>query len=639
MSAAVSLHVLGPARITIDGSAAPAELLWRKHLALLVYLARSPRRARTREHLIGLLWSERDEKSARHSLSEALRVFRRVLGDERIHADVDQVSLADGAASLDCDELADRAAASDWAAAARLVSGEFLEGLSVPDANEFETWMAGERLLWRARSVEALTNWAEAQLAAAETAGARGSALKALELEPTAEPAARAAIRALALAGDRAGALAIADRLTSALREQLSTEPAPETRRLVERVREARVGQRVLATPSGARPRAPLIGRSAEVARLTAAWERARGGLAGIVLIEGEPGEGKTRLLDELLDRARLEDAAVATCRAVPSDARVAWAGLGGLLSGGLGTAPGIAGVSGAALQALSTLCPALEVQYKSPDSTTGMDPQQAFSAALRSVSDEQPVLLALDDAEDLDAETAGALPQLARSSAGRRVLIVVGVGMGGGEQRLAWLDGLRAQIGRGIAGDVIRVGRLDRAAIGAVARWWLPRYAADEIERIVRRVERDSAGVALLATAMLEAVALGYRISPDAPAWPGAQQTLVDTLPGDLPPAVVGAVCLRVRQVAEPAQTILAAAAALGERFTSDDLERATGHTGGEVERALDRLEWDRWLTVDARGYTFAAPIERAILLQEMVTPGQVRRYRERGIPPTSKT
>jgi DNA-binding SARP family transcriptional activator len=635
MPAAVSIQVLGPARISIDGSPAPAELLWRKHLALLVYLARSPRRARTREHLVGLLWSERDEKSARHSLSEALRVFRRVLGNARIHADVDQVSLADGAVSLDCDELADRAAVRDWAAGARLVSGEFLEGLSVPDANEFETWMAGERLLWRARSVEALTKWAEGQLAAAETAGARESALKALELEPTAEPAARAAIRTLALAGDRAGALAIADRLTRALRERLGTEPAPETRRLVERVREARVGQRVLATPSGARPRAPLIGRSAELARLVTAWERARGGQTGMVLIEGEPGEGKTRLLEELLDRARLEDAAVASCRAVPADARVAWAGVGGLLSGGLGTAPGIAGVSGAALQTLGTLSPALEMQYRSSDRATEMDPQQAFSAALRSVSDEQPVLLALDDAQDLDAETAGALPQLARNCAGRRVLIVVSVGMG--EQRPAWLDGLRAQIGRGIAGDEIRVGRLDGAAIEAVARWWLPRYAPEEIARIVRRVERDSAGVALLVTAMLEAVALGYRISPDAPAWPGVRQTLVDTLPGDLPPAVVGAVCLRFRQVAEPAQPVLAAAAALGERFTSGDLERATGLAGGEVERALDRLEWDRWLTVDARGYTFTAPIERAILLHEMVTPGQVRRYRERGIPPNS--
>src|SRR6266480_3416791 len=90
--------VPGPVRVTVAGADAPAELLWRKHVALLVYLARSPRKSRTREHLISLLWSDRGERQARHSLSEALRVLRRALGDERLVADVDQVRLAADAA-------------------------------------------------------------------------------------------------------------------------------------------------------------------------------------------------------------------------------------------------------------------------------------------------------------------------------------------------------------------------------------------------------------------------------------------------------------------------------------------------------------------------------------------------------------
>jgi hypothetical protein len=91
----------------------------------------------------------------------------------------------------------------------------------------------------------------------------------------------------------------------------------------------------------------------------------------------------------------------------------------------------------------------------------------------------------------------------------------------------------------------------------------------------------------------------------------------------------VIGAVCLQFRQLPYAAQLVLGAAAALGERVDGPALVRATGLERAGVDLALDRLEWDRWLASDARGYAFAAPIVRAILLQEMVSPGQARRYR----------
>src|SRR5438046_7530210 len=157
----VYCRVLGPARVTVDGADAPPELLWRKHLALLVYLARSPRRSRTREHLVGLLWSDRDERQARHSLSEALRLFRRILGDEQVHADVDQIRLGADAVTLDCDRFVESCGRGDWQAAAALVEGDFLEGLAVPGANEFESWLGVERVRWRSQALEALVRYAE----------------------------------------------------------------------------------------------------------------------------------------------------------------------------------------------------------------------------------------------------------------------------------------------------------------------------------------------------------------------------------------------------------------------------------------------------------------------------------------------
>src|SRR5205085_11440257 len=128
-----------------------------------------------------------------------------------------------------------------------------LEGLALPGENGFETWLGAERALWRARGLDALVRSAEARLARGDTAEATRAALGAVGLDPTSEPAARAAMRALALAGDRAAALRVAERLARALRDALDAAPSPGLARLVARGRAARVGPRVLAAP----PQAP----------------------------------------------------------------------------------------------------------------------------------------------------------------------------------------------------------------------------------------------------------------------------------------------------------------------------------------------------------------------------------------------
>src|SRR3989449_6604133 len=228
--APVLCRVLGPVRVSIAGADAPPELLWRKHVALLVYLARSPRRSRTREHLTCLLWNDRDERPARHSLSEALRVLRRALGDEGVVADVDQVRLAPDAVTLDCDRFAELCERSEWTSAAGLVDGEFLEGLAIPEANDFENWLAAERALWRAQALEALVQGVAADLARGDAAAAARVGLRAVALDRTSEPAARAALRALSLAGDRAAALRVAAQLAHALHDMLGTAGSGETR-------------------------------------------------------------------------------------------------------------------------------------------------------------------------------------------------------------------------------------------------------------------------------------------------------------------------------------------------------------------------------------------------------------------------
>ena len=112
----IRCRTLGTVEITVDGQPPPPQLTWRKHLALLIYLGRSPRLRRSRDHLVGLLWPEKGETAARHSLNEAIRVIRRVAGDDALISEGGQIRLVSSSVEFDVDELSRMVAARDWAA-------------------------------------------------------------------------------------------------------------------------------------------------------------------------------------------------------------------------------------------------------------------------------------------------------------------------------------------------------------------------------------------------------------------------------------------------------------------------------------------------------------------------------------------
>ncbi|HEX5005068.1 MAG TPA: hypothetical protein VFV65_07115, partial [Gemmatimonadales bacterium] len=157
----IALRLLGPVEVSVDREGPPPELLWRKNLALLTYLALSPRQGRSREHLTALLWGEKPEPAARHSLNEALRIIRRSAGDQALDTDATTVRLRADAVELDTTVFAAHEHAGEWEAAAALVRGLLLEGLAVPDTSAFEDWLTAERGQWQRRSITALGNAAE----------------------------------------------------------------------------------------------------------------------------------------------------------------------------------------------------------------------------------------------------------------------------------------------------------------------------------------------------------------------------------------------------------------------------------------------------------------------------------------------
>lgn len=626
----IRARTLGVLELAADEGEVPPELHWRKNSALLVYLALSPHRTRTREHLCGLLWPDKPDRAARHSLNEALRTIRRSLGEGGLESDARQVRLSPDAVALDVEELEAALKEEAWDRAASLVGGTFLEGFGVPDASPFEDWLLAQREAWSTRSVHALTACADAQLAVGRVREAAELAARSRSLDPFSDLAAQVAVRAAALAGDRGEALAKFEAFARRLRDELGAEPAPETQRLADRVRRERTWRLppALESAAGAAHRIEFLGREREMRRLVEGWSRSRtGARAGLMLVEGEGGVGKTRLLEEIAGRARLDGATVAGIRAVPADREIEWSGLLGLCRGGMAEAPGVWETPP---EALAALCAALpEWKERFGEAVGGAEPcplPRAFSDLLRAATTDQPVLLFVDDAQWLDSASWGSLRLLLRDLE-RRPLVLVAAADAGGKPVF---DELASTLGPESDPVRVEVRRWDHDTCEELVATALPGYETDRRPRLARRILADSAGLPLLAVELAHAVRDGMELGDGetGSVWLHTNRTLDDTLPGELPDAVRAAVRVRFRRLSAGARTLLAVASLAGERFDPSQVAERAGLSPRERDAALDELEWHRWLQAEPRGYSFVARIVRDIVSQDLLTPGQRRRW-----------
>ena len=621
----ITARLLGPPELVIHGAPPPPELLWRKHLALLVYLHCASRPLVPRAHLLDLLWGEKPETAARHSLNEALRVIRRAVGDAAVDTAGDQVRLVVAVESdLRQVEAAIRSGEPDHAAA--LIGGEFLEGFEVPGAAPFADWLSAMRAEWARRGSDLLAGAAERALDRGDAAGAAGLADRAARLDGQNPRAVEVAMRSLALAGDRAGALGHHDRFLGFLGDTGSATP-PGITRLADRIRTRPAGPPGPARTAAGSRRAPLVGREPMLGGLLAAWQEAQAGSARLGLISGDSGTGLTRLLEEIVDRCRLDGAAAVVLRAVPADRADAGGGLHALAGGGLLTAPGIAAAPPEALAALVGTHPAWAERFPAAGHTPPAPLRRAVTEILRAASGEAPILLAIDNAHWLDDESTHALLGLLRDLAAHPVFLV-----------LAWsplpprpeLLDAAARIGRDHGGIHTTLGPLTLSDLERLAAWVQPHYSAEATARLARRIAVDSAGLPLLAVELLHAVAGGLDLDAAAAPWPAPARTLDQTMPGTLPDSVVAAIRLGFRRLSASARQLLMAAAVLEDRVTAPRLRAATGLDAAALAEALDELEWQRWMAAEPRGYTFVARVAREVVARDLVTPGQRRRFQK---------
>jgi predicted ATPase len=328
-----------------------------------------------------------------------------------------------------------------------------------------------------------------------------------------------------------------------------------------------------------------------------------------------------------MLALLRLDGTPVAQARAVEGDLADPWSAVLALARGGLLEAGGVGAAAPAALSAFTHELPDWDERFRGARSAAAAPLGRALTETVRAAAAEQPVVLAVDDAQWLDPDSALSLGATLRDLRSAPLTLVLACAP---YPERAELDELRSRIGRDLEGGAVRLRRLDRTALRSLAGQMLPGYDSISLDRVVRRVATDSAGLPLLAVELLRAVALGLDLGTIAGTWPEPLRTLDQSLPGDLPDAVVAAIRVAFRRLSPDAQRVLISASVLGDLASPAVLARALEMDPDPLGRALDELEWHRWLVAEPRGYSFAARIVRQVVQRDMVTPGQRRRVLE---------
>jgi DNA-binding SARP family transcriptional activator/tRNA A-37 threonylcarbamoyl transferase component Bud32 len=237
----IEFRALGSAQLVGPEGTDPQAVLARpKLLGLLAFLSTGASRGfHRRDSLIGCFWPELSQDRARSAVRQSLYRLRQFLGDAVVvtRGD-DEVALSEEEFWSDVAAFEDALARGDRAVALELYRGDLLEGLYVPDAPEFEHWLDERRKDLRQQASTAAWELANQEAAQRHTVEAGRWSRYARGLAPLDERLLRRVIKLLDGLGDRAGAVREYETFARRLAIELELEPSPETKAVIEGVRE-----------------------------------------------------------------------------------------------------------------------------------------------------------------------------------------------------------------------------------------------------------------------------------------------------------------------------------------------------------------------------------------------------------------
>ncbi|MEU5264371.1 AAA family ATPase [Amycolatopsis sp. NPDC021455] len=557
-----------------------------RSVALVAYLVVHAGLAQPRRLIAGLFWPDSTDAQALTNLRRELHQLRQVLGElpslavtgrdlcwrdtPASRVDVREFDVARRAA-LAADDA--RGALAHAHAALAAYRGELLPGLA-------DDWVLAARAELDRQCVELCD--LICRTPSGDPAAALAAARRRIRLRPLEETGYRTLMRLQADAGDRAGAVSTYHRCASVLERELGVVPAEPTRAALRRLL-ARPG------PEVGRAAAPgLVGRSAELARLGEAWRAAAAGRAGVVLVRGDAGVGKTRLVTEFAGLARAEGAVVATGRCFGSAGQLPLAPVAEWLRTPAvqRAAAGLDPVWRAEVERLLPASPPVAGGHAMVDAWQRLRFFEGLARAL--TAGQRPVLLVLDNAQWCDEETSAFVTFCLGLVPDAPLLVAATLRDGGAE---TWLTQLRDD--------------------GKLTEVPLRPFDADGTARLGEAV----AGRPLSESdrTLLHAATGGFPLY------------VVEALRTNASPPsgrLAGVLRARLEQPGPAAREVAGLAAAAGRDFTLELLTEASDLDADTVVDAVDELWRRRILREVGGGYDFTHDLLRDAAYQQVSPP-----------------
>ncbi len=599
---ALKIQLFGKFVIWRDDVCLPLEG-WSKKGQDLLKILLSPRgQVFLSDQLIEYLWPEADPGRARARLRNCVKELRHRLEPDLKSGLHSQYILTvpngycfnrQAECLLDTEEFADHyqrgmkaeeqgqlgSAIKEYEAAIGIYQGEYLA------ENRYDEWASAWRASWRERHLEVLSRLAECYARLGRPWRAIACMQQALLIERYREGLYERLMVYYYLAGEPGMSQQIYQQCKEALAE-LEVAPAPSLEELREHIRRGTVpGIDRYPPPVTVKPPQPLgqlpfVGREREFSCLADLLQKARAGTGGMVLLSGEAGVGKTRLLQELTSYAQHQGIRVFHGRCSEAAALQAYEPIRGALRAGLQAIvpQDLKRLESRWLAEVAELLPELRTRLPElPSGLSGEQKRRRLHQGLLQllIALAQPALvLSLDDLHWADPSTIEFLSDLLPSLAEHPLMV-----LGAYRQEELFQSPLATLIREGRAKKRLRVLSLKGLSPGEVERLLralTPRL--HQLELFSHRIYRETQGNPFFILSVLQNLfEAGVIRIDDQGRWVTDVEGITVNYQELMIPKEMGEVIRRrLERLGEPERQLLQVAAVIGHSFDQELLKRA---------------------------------------------------------------